>query len=120
MFTDPQSITLNAVATSLPRVSMGAYNGVYMTADGNVKMTISHQNRKSGAESTLVRFDQKVTVNNPLTGLPSSQTITTYLVVQRPPNSVGVTDVQVQYLLSAALAWLGVAGNQTKLLGLES
>lgn len=120
MFTDPQSITINTVATSLPRVTVGAYNGVYASADGNVKMTISHQNRKSGVESTLVRFDQKVTVSNPLTGLPSSQTITNYLVIQRPPNSVGVTDAQVGYLLAAALAWLGVTANQSKLLGLES
>lgn len=120
MFTDPQSLTINTVATSLPRVSVGAYNGVYASADGAVKMTISHQNRKNGAESSLVRFDQKVVVNNPLTGLPSAQPITTYFVVQRPANSVGVTDAQVGYLMSAALAWLSVSANQTKLLGLES
>lgn len=120
MFADPQDFTINGVAISLPRVSVGAYNSVYCSADGAVKMTISHQNRKNGAESSLVRFDQKVVVNNPLTGLPSSQSITAYFVVQRPANSVGVTDAQVNYLTSAALAWLQKPAVQPKLLGLES
>jgi len=120
MFADPQSITINGTAVTLPRVSVGAYNGVYSSADGSVKMTISHQNRKNGAESSLIRFDQKVVVNNPLTGLPSSQTITAYFVVQRPANSVGVTDTQVGNLMSAALNYLSLSQVQAKLLGLES
>jgi hypothetical protein len=39
---DPQSVTIDSVTTSLPRVSTGQNNSTYASADGNIKMTASH------------------------------------------------------------------------------
>jgi hypothetical protein len=59
MFADPQSVTINAVPVSLPRVSIGASDATYRAADETVQMRISHQSTK-GRKRRMVRLDQTV------------------------------------------------------------
>lgn len=56
-FSDPISITLAGVATSLPRISTGGNASNYATSDGLLRLTISHQ---PGAKRTrrMMRLDQ--------------------------------------------------------------
>lgn len=42
MLSDPQSVTINAVAISLPRTSSGNNSGTYTAADGTVVETVNH------------------------------------------------------------------------------
>jgi hypothetical protein len=42
-FSDPQSLTINSVATSLPRTAFGTNSGAFTSGDGSVKLSISHQ-----------------------------------------------------------------------------
>jgi hypothetical protein len=41
-FADPQSVTINAVAQSLPRVSTGNNESTYLKDDGTVKLSFRH------------------------------------------------------------------------------
>ncbi|DAD51601.1 coat protein [ssRNA phage Gephyllon.4_6] len=41
-FTDPQTVTIAAVTTPLPRVSLGENKSEYLSADGLLRMTASH------------------------------------------------------------------------------
>jgi len=42
MLTDPQSVTINAVANSLPRVGSSNNSGSFSKDDANVKLEVSH------------------------------------------------------------------------------
>lgn len=116
MFADPQSVTINAVPVSLPRVSVGDSNAVYRSADETVQMRISHLSSK-GRKRRMVRLDQTTIAADPLTAENKSQTAGIYCVVDEP--EFGFTDAQLDYLVDALVAWL-TSGNIAKLLGGES
>lgn len=116
MFSDPQSVTINAVPVSLPRVSVGASDSTYRSADETVQMRISHQATK-GRKRRMVRLDQTVIAADPLTAENSSQKAGIYLVVDEP--TFGFTDAVLDDLVDALVAWLTEA-NIAKLLGSES
>lgn len=46
MFADPQSITISAVTTPLPRTSVLGDESVYMSADGLIMLKASHDSGK--------------------------------------------------------------------------
>lgn len=121
MFTDPQTIHPADADINLPRVAVGNYSGTFTSPSGEWKLSISHQNRKNGAESSLVRIDRQTTAGDAFTSKPIRVTQTAYLVVQRPMNAVGVTQYSdPSEPLKALLTWLAVPANQTKFLGLEA
>lgn len=116
MFADPQSVTINAVPISLPRVSIGASEATYRSADETVQMRISHQTSK-GRKRRMVRLDQTVIAADPLTAENASQKAGIYIVVDEP--AFGFTDAQLDYLADALIAWYTTA-NIAKILGGES
>lgn len=116
-FADPQSITVNAVPKSMPRISTGESQSVYKTADDEFQMRISHQKAKSRMRR-MARVDQKVVAADPLTAENSYQTAGVYLVVDEP--EFGFTDTDLGYLVSALTAWLAAGTNTAKLLGAET
>lgn len=116
MFTDPQSVTINAVPVSLPRVKIGSAESTYRSADETVQMRISHQEAK-GRKRRMVRLDQTKIAADPLSAENVSQKAGIYIVVDEP--SFGFTDAELDYLADALIAWLSSA-NIAKLLGGES
>lgn len=116
MFTDPQSVTINAVAKSMPRVSTGNAESIYATPDENFRMRISHQ-RVNNRKRHLVRLDQRDIAADPLTAENSYQELGVYLVVDEP--LVGFDDTTIGYLVAGLTAWL-TAGNVAKVLGSET
>lgn len=116
MYSDPQSVTINAVPVSLPRVSIGTSEATYRAADETVQMRISHQSTK-GRKRRMVRLDKTVIAADPLTAENSSQKAGIYLVVDEP--TFGFEDADLDYLVDALIAWLTPA-NIAKLLGGES
>jgi len=116
MFADPQSVTINAVPVSLPRVLIKDSESTYRAADETVQMRISHQDTK-GRKRRMVRLDQTVIAADPLTAENASQKAGIYLVVDEP--TFGFTDAQLDFLVDALVAWL-TSGNIAKLLGGES
>lgn len=119
MYTDPQSVTINGSAVSMPRVAIGDMNATYRSADELVQLRISHRKNK-GRVRRMVRLDQTIVATDPLTAAQDYQSAGVYLVVDEP--QVGFSDAQLQYLVTALETWLtaNTNANTTKLLGSES
>lgn len=120
MLSDPQSVTINAVAVSLPAVSRGVNNSKYQSSDGNVLFSISHDLGTSRTRR-LVRIDQQKIAADPLISAQSIvYKMAIYLVVDIPKT--GFTITEQNYLLAAFTTWLttGSGANMTKVLGGES
>lgn len=115
-FTDPQSITVNAVPKSMPRISSGESSSVYKTADDTFTMRLSHQKSK-GRTRRMVRVDQKAIASDPLSAENVYQTAGVYVVIDEP--EFGFDDTTLSYLVTALKDWL-TAGNITKVLGSET
>ncbi len=119
-FADPQSVTINAIATSLPRTGSTSNSGTFQSADGLVKESISHTNNGKRTRS-MVRLDQSLAVADPVVPSNYLQTkLAVYLVVDRP--NVGLTPAQQKYLVDALVAYLAASSGSkvTQLLGTEN
>lgn len=116
MFADPQSVTVNTVAKTLPRISTGDLNSMYKQAEGEFQLRISHQ-QTSKRIRRMVRLDQTIVAADPLTAVNAMQTAGVYIVVDEPVT--GFTDAQLGYLVDALKAWLSAA-NVAKVLASES
>lgn len=117
MFTDPTSITINAVAKSFARISTNGMSSVYRTADGLFKLTISHQETKAKRLRSEIRITQTAVVADPITAVNDEETLTFYAVVDRP--SAGFTSAQMDQLIQGLKSFLTTANND-KLYALES
>lgn len=116
MFSDPQQVTINAVAQSMPRVESNGKVSIYSKADETFKLTISHQKPK-GRIRSMARLDQRAIVADPLTSANDYETCSLYVVLDRP--EVGFTVAQVEFLRAGFFAWLdGTA--MAKVFGQES
>jgi hypothetical protein len=116
---DPISITVNGVAKSLARVSVGNRQATYATADGLFTLLISHQNSGKGNSRirTLVSFTQKKIVTNPLDSSNDYDTVTINKVYDRP--AFGFSNTEVDQLDAGLDSWLDTTING-KLMGGES
>jgi len=117
--TDPQSITINAVANSIPRVSTDRNASTYTSADGNLKFTVSHSYGKRTRRA--VRIDSRKTAADPLfpaQNAPYSSSVT--LVVDAPLT--GYTVTELKQIVDGLTAWTTATSgaNLTKFLGGES
>jgi len=82
---DPQVISINAVAVNHARTDLAKNKGSFVSADGLSELTISSTfNAKTGA-STLVRLDQKKPVTG-ATGVVSISKASVWFVCRRPDN----------------------------------
>jgi hypothetical protein len=115
MLADPQSVTINAVATSLPRTSQGATANIYTSSDGNVSMT-TKQNVTSARFRREVRLSQKKISADPISAVNTEKGASVYLVIDEPRT--GFTDAELGYLIDALKTWLSSA-NYNKVLGGE-
>jgi len=119
MFSDPQTLTLNSVANTLPRVSSGIDSGKFSKDDSNLKLAISHNYGKRNRRQVRVDF-RKVAADPLATGFNKEYSMSTYLVIDHPP--VGFTITEVKYVVDALSAFLtaSTGANVTKVLGGES
>lgn len=116
MFTDPQVITVNAVAKSMARISSTGLSSEYLKDDESYRLKISHQ--KSGKRiRSMARVEQREIVPDPLTAVNDYETLAVYVVVDRP--EVGFTATQVDQLVTGFKTWL-TTGIVTALFGQQS
>jgi len=119
LFTDPQSLTVNAVANALPRVTTNQNGAVYSKDDGNLKLSISSAYGKRTRRTA--RVDLRKTAADPLfPAQNTAYTMSAYIVADVPV--VGFTIVEQKQIIDALTAWLTASSgaNATKLLGGES
>lgn len=115
MLTDPQSVTVNSVAISLPKTANGPTQNVYTSADGNTAMT-TKQNVTASRFRREVRLSQKKIAADPISAVNTEKSVSVYLVVDEPKT--GFTDTEIGYLIDALKAWL-TSTNYNKVLGAE-
>lgn len=116
MFTDPLTITVNALGQNLPRIKMGISDSTYRTSDEKYTMRISHQTAKKRTRR-MIRLDSSKIAVDPLSTLNLSVTAGVYFVIDEP--TVGFTDGELTVLVQALASYVGVAANCQKLLGSE-
>jgi hypothetical protein len=104
MFADPISITVNAVSQSMPRVMSDGKKSVYQKADSTFTVTISHQTVSGNRIRSMARIDQKAIVPDPLTAVNDYETLSSYLVIDRP--LAGFSSAQVEQLIAGLKTWL--------------
>jgi hypothetical protein len=118
-FADPQSVTINAVAQSLPRTSSGVNAGTFSKDDATVVLKVSHQYGKRTRRT--VRLDCSKIASNPFdTSLNQSVSMSAYLVVDVPIQ--GYTITEQKQIVDALTAYLTASSGArvTQLLGGEN
>lgn len=118
-FPDPQSVTIDGTAISLPRVGSGDGTGVFRTTDGGTQFRISHNRGKRNR--SVIRLDSNKLSADPLlpsTNVPVSMSV--QLVLDRPIQ--GYTNTELEDILLAVAGWLSASSgaNTTKFVGGES
>jgi len=103
MLSDPQSITVNSVAQSMPRVSTGGTKSTYQKADLTYTLNVSHTTAKDRIRS-MARIDQRAIVPDPLTAVNDYETLSVYVVIDRP--LAGFSSTQVDQLVTGFKSWL--------------
>lgn len=115
---DPQTVTINAVAISLPRVSSGVNTGTYRDNAGVVTETVSHtygaRNRR------LFKLDHSKIAADPLTAANTLYSMGVHIVVDVP--KVGYTVVEQKQVIDGFIAQLSASSGAliTKILGGEN
>ena len=119
MFADPQSVTINAVANSFPRVQAGVDAGLFSKDDANVKLSVKHT--YGSRVRRLVRLDNRKVASDPLaTGYNKEYSMACYLVIDHP--SVGYSIAEIKQIVDGLTLWLTTSSgaNVTKVVGGES
>jgi hypothetical protein len=119
MLADPQSVTINSVAKSLPAVSRGIGTSSYKYSDGTINLTVAHQYGKRTRRTARLDFskiaaDPLISANNILYSMSA------YLVVDLPIT--GFSNTEQKYIVDALTKWLtdSTDANTIALLGGES
>lgn len=115
MLADPQSVTVNAVAQSLPAVARKELASEYRKDDGSYALIISHAEGKRNRR--VVRLENRKIATDPLTAENAEFSMSTYLVIDTPP--VGYTNTELKDIVLGLTAWL-TSANVLKVLGGES
>jgi hypothetical protein len=95
-FTDPQSITISAVTTPLPRTNVGSHSSEYMSSDGLITLSAAHtlgrrtrrvlrlDHSKITADPFIPSQNAKVSMSNyivfdlPVAGYTNSEALAVY------------------------------------------
>ena len=120
-YTDPQSVTINAVAVSLPRTGIGPSSGSFQSNDGLVRLSIAHQSTNAKRHRHTIRIDHAKIAADPFVGTTNARyNMQAYMVVDVP--IVGYTVAEAKQVVDELVAYLAAStgANVTKLLGNES
>lgn len=115
MFADPQSVTVNAVAQSLPAISREELSSVYRKDDGTYTLLISHSEAKRNRRT--VRLTRRKIAVDPLTSENVEVSHSIYIVIDAPIS--GFTNTELKDDTLGLTGWLSSA-NILKVLGGES
>ncbi len=118
-FADPQSVTINAVAVSLPRTGSFGNSGQFSSNDGLVKLGVSHNYGKRSRHT--IRLDHSKIAPDPLISSQSVKySMSAYIVLDVPIT--GYTVTEAKQIADALTAYLTATSGArvTQLLGGEN
>jgi len=118
-YADPQSVTINAIANTLPRISSGLNSGVFRKDDSTVELSVSHAYNKRVRH--VLRLDHSKIAVDPL--IPTNSvpySMSTYLVVDVP--IVGYTVAEAKQVVDGLTLYSTASSGAriTQLLGGEN
>lgn len=102
-FADPQSVTIDGAAVSLPRTGFGTSSGKFTSADGADSLEIQHQTGGPRFRH-LVRLSDTRIVSDPL--VPDQNravSMSAHIVIDMPRN--GYTAAEIADLAAALTGW---------------
>lgn len=115
MLADPQTVTVNAVAQTLPATLRGENESKYTEDIGEYDLHISHQ--FGSRKRRVVRLNHTKIAADPITAVNASVSASMYLVIDEP--QWGFTDTELGDDVAGLLAYLTTA-TVAKVLGGES
>lgn len=116
---DPQSITISAVTSSLPRISVGDDESEYSSGDGLIRMVASHNYGKRNRR--LLRVDVSKLTADPFKPAENVKvSMSHYLVFDLPPAGFTAVEALAVYTGFKTLYTASSDTVITKLLGGES
>lgn len=118
-YSDPQTLTVNAVAKTLPRISTSGTSSTYSIDDGSLQLAVSHSLGNKRTRRTARVNASKISADPLQPAYNVKNSMSAYIVVDVPPVG-GYTLVEQAQIMKALTDWLGVSANATKLLGGES
>lgn len=116
---DPQSVTIGAATTPLPRTSVGTNGSIYNSADGTVRVEVSHTYGRRTRRIVKVTLS-KITTDPLITGQNVRVSMSAHTVLDVPP--AGFTATEMKDILLSPGTWLAAASaaNAVKLVGGEN
>lgn len=118
-YADPQTVTINAVAQTLPRVSSGPNAGAFQKDDATVKLSVSHS--YGNRTRRVIRLDHSKVAADPLMASVNVRlSASIYMVVDLPP--VGYSVAEAKQIVDALTGYLTATSGAraTQLLGGEN
>jgi len=120
-FTDPQSVTISAVTSSLPRTFAEGDEAAYTSADGLIRLSVNHSLVKQGRARRVLRIDHSKITSDPFK--PSENVkvgMACSVIFDIPPAGYSNTEALAVYTGFKALYTAGSDALIVKLLGGES
>jgi hypothetical protein len=118
---DPQSITISGSTTPLPRTFASGDESAYTSAEGLIKLSVSHNLVKQGRARRLLRIDHSKVTSDPFKPTENVKVNTAqYVVFDVPPAGYTNTELLAIYTGFKALYSATSDAVITKLLGGES
>lgn len=115
-FADPQSVTVNSVAQSLPRISSNGNSSEYQKDDRSYKLTISRIIGKR--RRYLVRLDSRKVAPDPLATANNLEfSAAAYMVIDCPKS--GYTNAEIRDIALGLTGW-STSANLLKVVGDET
>jgi hypothetical protein len=119
-FSDPLSVTISGVATSLPRVSVGEDLSEYQSGDGLIRVEASHQ-YKVERTRRMIRLDANKITADPFRDNENRQvSMSTYVVFDTPKVGYSAAEILAVWAGFNTLLTASSNANVSKLLGGES
>lgn len=117
-FADPQTVTINAIANTLPRISSGTNSGSFRKDDQTVTLSVSHQYGKRVRRQ--IRLDHKKIAPDVFTSDNREYSASVYLVVDAPVT--GYTVAELKQIVDGLTGYLTASSGarSTQLLGGEN
>jgi hypothetical protein len=118
-FADPQSVTINGVAISMPRIASGVGTGKFQAADTNTVLSVAHQSGKRVRHQ--IRIDSSKIAADILTpDVNQKFSMSAYLVVDVPVYGFVIADQAL--VVNGFLSYLTASSGAkvTQLLGGEN
>lgn len=119
-YADPQTVTINAIANTLARVSSEKNAGAFAKDDGLVRLSVLHSYGKTNTRHILRLDHSKIAADPLMAGVNVKATASVYTVVQVP--LVGYTVAEMKQVTDGYFAYCTASSGAriTQLLGGEN